>query len=60
MKLWQSVAAIAPSDLLALGAAASVLYGLALLHPAAAWIGGGVICGWVAVEVGKREAARRE
>lgn len=53
------LAKVSISDLLALAAAAAVLYGLSLLHPAACWIGAGVACGFVSVELGKREAAQR-
>lgn len=53
------LARVAVSDLVALVGAAAVLYGLSLLHPAAPWIGGGVACGVVSVELAKRESAAR-
>lgn len=53
------LARIAVSDLVALVGAAAVLYGLSLIHPAAPWIGGGVVCGAVSVELAKRESAAR-
>jgi hypothetical protein len=54
------LANVAISDLLALACVASGLYGLAMLHPAAAWIGASVALGLVSVELGKREAARKD
>jgi hypothetical protein len=57
MKLAAVLAVISFSDLMALGCAACGLYGLALLHPAAPWLGASVALGFVAVEIGKREAA---
>lgn len=53
------LAAVSVSDLLALGCVACALYGLALLHPAAPWMGASVALGAVSVELGKREAAQR-
>jgi hypothetical protein len=51
---------IAISDLIVVAAAACVLYGLAMLHPAAPWIGGGVALAFVAIEVSKKEARKRQ
>lgn len=53
------LAGIALSDLCALACVACALYGLSLIHPAAPWLGGSVGLGFVAIELGKREAARR-
>lgn len=53
-----ALARIALSDLLAVGCIATALYGLAILHPAAPWLGASVALGFVAVELGKREAKR--
>lgn len=50
---------VSVSDLLAIAAASSTLYGLSLLHPAAFWIGAGLACGFVSVELGKREASQK-
>jgi hypothetical protein len=55
-----ALARVSLSDLLAVAALASGLYGLHLLHPAAPWIGAAVALGFVAVEVGKREAKGRD
>jgi hypothetical protein len=49
---------IALSDVLALVAVGLALYGLSILHPAAPWIGGGVACALVSIELAKRESAR--
>lgn len=54
------LAKVAVSDLVALAAAAAVLMGLSMLHPAAPWIGGGLGLGFVSVELGKRELKGRE
>lgn len=59
MRLSEIVAKVAVSDLVAVAAGACLLYGLALLHPAAPWIGAGLGGGFVSVELGKREAASR-
>jgi hypothetical protein len=47
------------ADVAAVVAAGCVIYGLALLLPALAWIATGVVLGVVAVELGKRELAAR-
>jgi hypothetical protein len=56
----KALAKVALSDLLAIGGISSVVYGLAILHPAAAWIGAGVLAGWLSIELGRREAGRRQ
>lgn len=58
MKLAALLGKVAVSDLLALAALACGLYGLSLLHPAAPWLGGCVALGFVAIELGKREAKK--
>lgn len=60
MKLSALLAQVSVSDLLAIASLSCLLRGLSLLHPAAFWIGAGVACGFVSVELGKRENRRRE
>lgn len=51
---------VSVSDLVAIGAASCVLYGLSMLHPAAPWVGAGVALGAISIELGKREQKKRE
>ena len=54
-----AIARVSVSDLLAVASVGCAIYGASLLHPAAPWLVGSLACGFVAIELGKREARRR-
>ena len=54
------MALLALSDVLATACILCAVYGLSLLHAAAAWLGAALALGFVAVEVGKHEVVKRQ
>jgi hypothetical protein len=49
------VARVDAVDVLGVGSFASLIYGLSLVHTAAAWLAVGLALGWVSVQIGRRE-----